>query len=110
MLLQQLCRPETVSNALDVLLPPKGLPADVVGECVVWVDLFELPPNPACFLELTEMTKGRSEKSARKIRPGHEHNSHRRMNRPTQLRTNAHPCVIMRYNANLALAHQRKEV
>jgi len=34
----------------------------------------------------------------------------RRMNRPTQLRTNAHPCVIMRYNANLALAHQRKEV
>jgi hypothetical protein len=34
----------------------------------------------------------------------------RRMNRPTQLRTNAHLCVIMRYNANLALAHQRKEV
>src|SRR6516162_3101916 len=67
--------PETVRNSLDVLLASEGLPADVFGECVVWVDLFKLPPNSACLLELAEMTKGRSENSARKIRPGRQHNS-----------------------------------
>src|SRR5215468_6638120 len=67
--------PETLRNAVDVFLASKGLPADVFGECVVWVDLFKLLPNSACLLELAEMTKGRGEKSARKIRPGHEHNS-----------------------------------
>jgi hypothetical protein len=73
-LVQYLRFPETLRNALDVFLASKGLPADVFGECVVWVDLFELPPNPARLLELAEMTEGRSEKSARKIRAGHEHN------------------------------------
>ena len=65
---------ETVGNALDVFLPLKGLSADVFGERVVRVDLFELAPHAAGLIELAEMAKGRSEKSARKIRPGHEDN------------------------------------
>ena len=40
----------------DVCLASKGLPADVFGECVVRVDLFKLPPNPARVLELAQMT------------------------------------------------------
>jgi hypothetical protein len=74
-LVQQLRFLETLCNALDVFLAFKGLPPDVFGECVVRVDRFELPPNLACLFELTEMTQRRGQKGARKIRPGHEHNS-----------------------------------
>src|ERR1700739_2228391 len=74
MLVQEPCSPETVCNAFDVFHTSKGLPGDVIGECVVWVDFFELLPNASCILNLVQMTKGRSEKSAGKVRPGDEQN------------------------------------
>ena len=52
MLVQQPCLLEAARNASHIFFPPKGLPADVFGECVIWVDLFKLPPDAACLLDL----------------------------------------------------------
>ena len=42
------------------------------NECIAWIDLLELPPNPACFLEFSKVTKGRSEKGTGKIGLRHQ--------------------------------------
>jgi hypothetical protein len=50
------------------------LPADVFGERVAWVDLFEFAPNATGLIDLAEMTKRGNEYGTGKIRPGHKEN------------------------------------
>jgi hypothetical protein len=51
MLVQQPCFLEAARNASHIFFPPKGLPADVFGECVIWVDPFKLLPYLAGLLD-----------------------------------------------------------
>ena len=64
---------ETLGNSFSVLLP-KGLPAEMFSERVFRIDLFEFALDATGLIDLAEMTQGRCEYGAAKIRFGNEEN------------------------------------